>query len=224
MPIVSIEVEHTEMSWQMMEDLDASESTPEDLEDLEVQLPQFTTPGALGRASDLSIPLFLKIDFLPSAAETLGVGQAAMAFLDLPLSSIPIDIPYTETISEYHETHTICITREVGPFVVCERVYGEQPTQDDTDESVDPNADLETPATATPETESVYFDTDPEAPTTATPEPTDPNTDLETCTTIILETELADSDTDSEVSTTATPEPEDPDSDTDSDPETETES
>lgn len=85
-----------------------------------------------GYPLDSSVPVFLKIEFLPDAAEALGVDQAAAGTLEIPISDFLAGIPYTytETYFEYHEVETVCLTREVGPFVVCERVYGENPDED----------------------------------------------------------------------------------------------
>lgn len=52
--------------------------------------------------------------------------------LDVPVAS---GAPYRETLFKFHEVETVCFTREVGPYMVCERVYGsEDEKKDDDDE------------------------------------------------------------------------------------------
>lgn len=119
-------------------------------------------PSAFEYPLDSSVPVFLKIGFLPDAAAALGVNQAVTGTMDMPISEFLEGIPYTytETYFQYHEVETICLTREIGPFVVCERVYGGN-SDDDlspkkvTEEPVVPSPDAEDPAVYVPSAEDI---------------------------------------------------------------------
>lgn len=117
-------------------------------------------PSAFEYPLDSPVPVFLKIGFLPDAAAALGVNQAVTGTMDMPISEFLEGIPYTytETYFQYHEVETICLTREIGPFVVCERVYGDN-SEDNlspkkaTEEPVVPLSDAEDTAVYVPSAE-----------------------------------------------------------------------
>lgn len=128
MPILAIEIEHSEFSWSITQDFDFD---PADVNNADFPAPGgarkiVQEPSGESGLAPLpsSVPLFLIIEFLPDAAAALGVDAEAVGLLDIPLADLPEGIPYKETLVEYHEVETVCFTREVGPFLVCERVYG----------------------------------------------------------------------------------------------------
>lgn len=126
LPIVAIEIEHSELSWFLtgdnFSDADAAAAGP-----LRKALdPDYEHDSELTHA-----PLFLHIEFRPDAAAALGVDPAAVGMLDIPIADLPEGVPYRETLFKFHEIETVCFTREVGPFMVCERVYGEKKGDDE---------------------------------------------------------------------------------------------
>lgn len=128
LPIVAIEIEHSEFSWSITQDFDFD---PADVNNANPPVSggarktvQEPSDESESTPPPSSVPVFLIIEFLPDAAAALGVDPAAVGLLDIPLADLPEGIPYKETLVEYHEVETVCFTREVGPFLVCERVYG----------------------------------------------------------------------------------------------------
>lgn len=73
---------------------------------------------------DTEISIIFEIGNALNAAVATEAGQDATEFWG-PDSPLAVDVPYTETLMEYHEIQTVCITREVGPILICERVYGD---------------------------------------------------------------------------------------------------
>lgn len=128
LPIVAIEIEHSEFSWSITQDFDFD---PADFDTADAPAPGGARKPVQEPSGESelaphpsSVPVFLVIEFLPDAAAALGVDSAAVGLLDIPLANLPEGIPYKETLVEYHEVETVCFTREIGPFLVCERVYG----------------------------------------------------------------------------------------------------
>lgn len=110
-----------------------------------------------------SIPVFLKIEFLPDAAAAFGVDQTVEGTLGLPISDVLADIPvtYTDTLFQYHGVETVCVTREVGPFIICERVYGDgDPSQEG---GPTPNAETAPAPAPAPGNEDLALDAAPDA-------------------------------------------------------------
>lgn len=138
-------------------------------------------PSAFEYPLDSSVPVFLKIGFLPDAAAALGVNQAVTGTMDMPISEFLEGIPYTytETYFQYHEVETICLTREIGPFVVCERVYGDNADDDSSPEKVIrepvvPFSDAEDTAVYVPSAEdTVVYSPDAEDIVVYVPDPED---------------------------------------------------
>lgn len=130
---MAIEIEHSELSWFLTGDNFGAAAAA--AADAGTDVAQQPSRKVLDEQYDpepepTHAPLFLHIEFPSDAAAALGVDPAAVGLLGVPVAE---GAPYRETLFKFHEVETVCFTREVGPYLVCERVYcgGEDEKKDD---------------------------------------------------------------------------------------------